>query len=224
MKIDELKTPPIVGNYYLVPCKVVYVEHSNKGNFQKNIYNTWEDFSVITPFFKKIALITPIINRPHSDKENGQIDVHYHIDTRFIKDEEESYEDQELRYYKGYIIELDYHMRLKADFEIEYVPLKCIYTRCNDITDVLYIRKSKLKHKCIYKGKCPHRGMDLSQVTPFAGKIVCPLHGLEFDKNSGVLLTNFEDVIKERLELKKWLKLQQEENDKKGKKDWEDFY
>ena len=124
MKIDELKTPPIVGNYYLVPCKVVYVEHSNKGNFQKNIDNTWEDFSVITPFFKKIALITPIINRPHSDKENGQIDVHYHIDTRFIKDEEESYEDQELRYYKGYIIELDYHMRLKADFEIEYVPHK----------------------------------------------------------------------------------------------------
>jgi len=224
MKIDELKVPPIVGNYYLVPCKVVYMEQSTPKTYSKNIDNAWEDFSFIKPITKKIALITPVINRPHSDKENGQNDIHYHIDTRFMKEDMDSYEDNEISYYKGYIIELDYQMRLEDNFELEYVPLKCISSKYDDITDISYISKSKFKHKCIHKGKCPHRGMDLSQVVPVNGKITCPLHGLEFDKDSGVLLSNIENILKERAELREVLKKRKEERDKKIKMDWEDFY
>ena len=46
---------------------------------------------------------------------------------------------------------------------------------------VRFIKNSKLKHKCIHKGKCPHRGYDLSNVDPIDNQIHCPLHGLIFD-------------------------------------------
>ena len=29
--------------------------------------------------------ITPLIDHPHSDKENGQNEIHYHADTRYMK-------------------------------------------------------------------------------------------------------------------------------------------
>ena len=72
-------------------------------------------------------------------------------------------------------------MFLENDESIVYFALPVVSTEHKVITPVKFISKSKLKHKCIYKGKCPHRGYDLSQETPINGVITCPLHGLKFD-------------------------------------------
>jgi len=63
-------------------------------------------------------------------------------------------------------------------------------------TPVQLIRQSKLKHNCIHKGKCPHRGFDLSNVTPTLegiGRdaievITCPLHSLKFNATTKQLI------------------------------------
>jgi nitrite reductase/ring-hydroxylating ferredoxin subunit len=69
--------------------------------------------------------------------------------------------------------------------------LKKIHKKEKFITPVSLIKNSKLKHNCIHKGKCPHRGYDLSNEIPNEnGIITCPLHGLQFDKITKKLLTN----------------------------------
>jgi len=64
--------------------------------------------------------------------------------------------------------------------EVEYFILPVINESFTGITPSDFISKSKLKHKCIVKGKCPHRGYYLSQVPEHNGMITCPLHGLKF--------------------------------------------
>ena len=77
---------------------------------------------------------------------------------------------------------------------IEWLSKKCIATHNIWNTPVGLISRSKLKHKCIYKGKCPHRGYDLSQTIStydinYGGDVkLCPLHGLKFDAETGELL------------------------------------
>ncbi len=55
-------------------------------------------------------------------------------------------------------------------------------------TSIDLIAKSKLKHKCIHKGKCPHRGYDLTDVKPINGIITCPLHSLRFNSKTKLLI------------------------------------
>ena len=51
-----------------------------------NEEDLWRDKKQIPNYVKKID-ITPVINHPHTDKENGQYHTHYHADYRFIKTE-----------------------------------------------------------------------------------------------------------------------------------------
>jgi hypothetical protein len=184
-KVDELDQPPIVGEVYLVPCIVEY-------NYKKETFiipkgenilrcdqygNYWiqvEDKEEITITYKNVF---PIINHKHSDKENGQDYDHYHLDSRFLVNE-----DGNMKVYSG--IRWD-----KKDPLIEYIALTCIGVTFKHITPVQLISKSKLKHNCIHKNKCPHRGMDMSQVVPVNGVITCPLHGLQFDENTRNIIT-----------------------------------
>lgn len=166
-KIDELKTPPIIGETYLVPCVVTYDDNK----YYDEDY-LWLD---IDPNYNKIIkksrkLICPIINHLHSDKENGQNEMHYHEDFRFITD----------------TIKYSHRLRIikTKDTIIEYIPLVCKTTEQLFITSIHLIKNSKLKHNCIYKGKCPHRGYDLSQEVAINGIITCPLHGLQFDNTT----------------------------------------
>ena len=111
--------------------------------------------------------IIPLIDHPHSDKENGQNEIHYHVDTRYIS---------------SLPTKLRINLPLKENQRLEYRYLtKC---RENEMfpTSVKLISKSKIKHKCIHKGKCPHRGFDLSNIKPDENGIIkCPLHSLKFN-------------------------------------------
>lgn len=160
-KIENIKHPIKKGELYLVPC--------------------------ITREENDVVYVTPVINHPHNDIENGQKETHYHADFRFIKHKN----DGEIptvrnKHSKYYIAE---HIRpTKKHGKIEYFVLPVINEKFAAITPSSYIKKSKLKHKCIHKGKCPHRGYDLSQVPDENGIIQCPLHGLKFDSKTKKLI------------------------------------
>ncbi len=177
-RIDDIKEPPIVGELYLVPCMVI----------EENTIPDWEvqlDGELANKNNKKLHLY-PVINHPHTDVENGQKESHYHRDFRF----KPVFVDHYLNNSK---ISVRVSPSIDDSFKNkkpEYFAMACVSTEQKVITPTSFISKSKLKHKCIHKGKCPHRGYDLSQEVPVDGVITCPLHGLKFDKDTKVLLND----------------------------------
>lgn len=127
-------------------------------------------------FLDRYYFIVPLIDHPHSDRENGQEEIHYHVDTRYFG-------NQKLQ--RGYQISTSYHRISKDKYRLEHFYLKKHTDIIKDVTTVFAIKNSKLKHNCIHKGKCPHRGFDLTNIAPDKdGVITCPLHGLKFDRHS----------------------------------------
>ena len=164
-KVEEVNKPWKLGERYLVPCIV---------NSSKNLKTE----------------VTPVINHPHNDKENGQEEVHYHVDYRFVKHKNNDRFPTVINNHSRYRFVTDIRPVKQKDDYIMYFELPVINEEFTGITPVNLIAKSKLKHKCIHKGKCPHRGYDLSQVKPMNGRITCPLHGLEFDNKTKKVLNH----------------------------------
>lgn len=181
--VEEVKEPLRKGASYLVPCIV-------REEFTQNNYDDQELFMDLKPFksHSKKLYVTPVINLPHSDKENGQSEIHYHADYRFIKHNNDGDFPTVKNKHSKYIFCENIRPQEKIDGLLKYFVLPVINEDFAGITPVNLISKSKLKHRCIHKGKCPHRGYDLSQVKVIEGKITCPLHGLQFDATSGAAL------------------------------------
>ncbi len=173
-RVESVKRPLKKGEMFLVPCIVRESTHDVD-------YRT---FIGEPTYESKRVYVTPVINHPHNDKENGQKEKHYHADYRFLKHngnlETPIVRNQHSKYY---FCEKN-RLQEKLHGEIQYFVLPVINEEFAVITPVSLIKNSKLKHKCIHKGKCPHRGFDLSQVKAVGGKITCPLHGLQFDEKT----------------------------------------
>lgn len=162
----------------------------------------WLDYNEISakyppkPEIKKQVL--PLIDHPHSDKENGQIEIHYHIDTRYMYEQNHLSQGTEIAKFGHSRISVDKKGNLHPFYsgkgmvqpKFDYFMLEKTDKTYRGITPTGLIKNSKLKHKCIHNGKCPHRGFDLSNVKPINGVITCPLHGLQFDAKSKKLLND----------------------------------
>lgn len=160
-RVENVKRPLKIGELFIVPC--IIKDYLDTGEIE----------------------IIPVLNYPHSDFENGQKDIHYHIDYRFY--------DANNSYFKNRdYIKFSYNIRPQnnIDGKFDRFVLPVVSESFGFRTDVSLIKNSKLKHKCIRKGKCPHRGMDLSQVSPIDGIITCPLHSLKFDAETKQLIEN----------------------------------
>lgn len=188
IKIDELKTQPIIGETYLVPCII------SKKYLPNQDWCLDDNDSVVlpTPYSTNIY---PIINHKHSDKENGQNYEHYHVDYRFVETimKEGIVSVVQLHSAHTFAPSLRYDLHhgnrdYDENYKITYHALKCLRLNQYGIASKELLKKSKLKHKCIHKGKCPHRGYDLSQEVPNNGIITCPLHGLEFNAETKQLI------------------------------------
>jgi hypothetical protein len=169
--VDNITKPLQLGEKYLVPCIV-----SNKTN----------------EFGDEITHINPVINLPHSDKENGQNETHYHLDYRFIKYERnlsnlESDFPKPINSHSTHRFGSHIRPELDASSELLYIVLPVVNV-FKGTTPVVFINKSKLKPKCFLSGKCPHKGYNLSQVPIIDGVITCPLHGLKINKKNGKIL------------------------------------
>jgi len=141
--------------------------------FSLDDQEAWMDYAhlpIKTKTNKRIVI--PLYDHPHTDVENGQKETHYHVDTRYT-------ESVAVLGGTRVVLPLTKNQRLKYRF------LKKKRTEEISKTPVEYIQKSKLKHKCIHKGKCPHRGYDLSNEKPINGIITCPLHSLKFSQITG---------------------------------------
>lgn len=121
-------------------------------------------------------LIVPLYDHPHSDKENGQPHIHWHQNTKYQGDFDKLYL---FECFKGGRISKP---KRNHNEWFEFKQLYKISEFESRKTPTKFIEKSKLKHKCIHKGKCTHRGFDLSNELPdIDGVITCPLHGLRFN-------------------------------------------
>lgn len=170
-KIENIKTPVKVGDFYLVPCLIWPLS-------SYMALSTIAELKVKGYYQKSLIPITPFINHPHNDKENGQNHLHVHADTRFLGSTT----------YKKYCFVPQ--MRMPWPIPHQYIILPVVDTKEKYPTPTHLIKKSKLKHNCIYKNKCPHRGYDLSAVQEENGIITCPLHGLQFDAQTKQLIRN----------------------------------
>lgn len=169
----------IIGKYYKVLCfiekklvekcsELEWIVKSNGEVVHENVNRSY--------FFEYVY---PLINHPHNDIENGQKEIHYHIDDRFKIEEP---------YRAEYPLQLRIFIKKTEKHQLQYRMVKCVKSEIRTKTSELLIKDSKLKHKCIYKGKCPHRGYDLSNEIPINGVITCPLHSLRFDSETKLLI------------------------------------
>jgi hypothetical protein len=130
-----------------------------------------------------VEYLIPLIDHLHNDIENGQKEAHYHVDDRFQQVIDKLLDN-------NFDVESRIYLDKYKDWKLEYRELKRDHNFVISATSVQLIKNSKLKHKCIHKGKCPHRGFDLSNETPdHLGNITCPLHGLIFNKNKQLINT-----------------------------------
>lgn len=199
-RIDTLKEEPELGGIYAVPCFVIYLS--------KEFEKEWNGTTFVSTGRNRTFLI-PVHNHPHSDKENGQHEIHYHVDKRF--DIPHGVENIELadKYTFWRRIEKDKYLQnfakcfpdrvvdkyISSSKKIKYFDLACVRFKETTSTPASFIKNSKLKHKCIHKGKCPHRGYDLSTAPVINGVITCPLHSLKFDAATKKVLRNANDEI-----------------------------
>jgi hypothetical protein len=185
IRVEDVSRPLLKGEKYLVPCIV-------REDYQEMIYDETDLFLDNKDFNSHIKRIyvTPIINHPHNDIENGQPEIHYHVDYRFLKHDGKGNFPKVRNKHSRYFFCEKIRPQEKLDGVIKYFVMPVINEDFVGITPVDFISKSKLKHKCIHKGKCPHRGYDLSQVNAVDGIIKCPLHGLEFDTFSGDVINH----------------------------------
>lgn len=184
-KVENIKRPLVKGEILLVPCIIRKVMNGSptrcldNGRKKKTIAHE----------------ITPILNCFHSDRENGQQEKHCHTDYRFVRCSRMTSGDMEIIRVEDTHSAQDFapesRVFLHGSEKIEYIALPVIDPGAfYGITPVSMISKSKLKHNCIHKGKCPHRGFDLSQVAPDEnGIITCPLHGLKFYSETLEIIT-----------------------------------
>ena len=162
-KVEDVKEPIKIGKTYLVPC----------------ILKSLED-SFIEVF--------PVINNLHSDKENGQDYLHYHIDSRFIKPDLPQYKKQN-KLYDGHVMTRQRRCNFEKGEkipELQYIPLKCFDV--NVRWSVAPTGNSKFKRNCCKNNKCLHRGYELSNEREKNGIITCPLHGLSYRKETMELI------------------------------------
>ena len=179
VKVDDVNRPLIKGEKFLVPCIV---------RTDKNIV----DWRIVNgepiPNSSLKYFVTPVINHPHNDRENGQLETHYHVDYRFLKHNGKGSFPRVKNNHSNYFFCESFRPQEKLHGNLQYFAMPVINEEFNGITPVEAISRSKLKHDCIYKGKCPHRGYPLNQTAAKDGVITCPLHGLKFDALSHKLI------------------------------------
>ena len=184
MKVENIKRPLFKGEKLLVPCLV------KREVVLKDEQLLWLDLTKNSSDTKMYVL--PIINHPHNDVENGQKETHYHLDYRFLKHNSDSNFPSIKNKHSLHVFGSEIRPT-KDSGDLEYHLLPVINENFSGVTPVSLIKKSKLKHKCIHKGKCPHRGYDLSQVKPDENGVkICPLHGLKFNKKGKVITDKVE--------------------------------
>lgn len=157
-------TPPIVGEFYLVPC--VSVDKS----FGRDGY-------------------LPVMGDFHNDPELNVTDTHIHLDRRFMTDDEvkkslgkDSQDDGIL------VVWAKTYNSERKKFKIVERKMQCIREMPN-IEGIQFVLEEIYKDTKLNCSTCPHRKFDLSSLKPDEhGNVVCPGHGLQWNLKTGCVV------------------------------------
>ncbi len=169
LDIQDVKGAPVVGETYVVPCVVAQVG-------------------------ERPARAVPIWGELHSDAELGVPQKHFHVDHRFLNDEEFNF-----WFPKGHGLATDsmiYATFLKED-QLLSTPFSEVrvcqreqlpWMKASDHANALKFLTA-LDNLCIGKRIsdkiCHHRGYNMAQVPEIDGCITCPLHGAKWKVATG---------------------------------------
>lgn len=176
-RLLALKTPPVVGQTYMVPVTKL------------------NGFAWIT---------VPVIGHAHNDRELGMQDVdHIHIDRRFITDAELlliGFSDSTLANRNG-TVALNISLLNGEPLKVWEEPRECLVDdfpqwrsfkagRAGLLAkEVRQLREEKgVTHLNMDCKVCPHKGTRLDNCKPRDGVLLCPAHGMEFDAETGEIL------------------------------------
>lgn len=180
-RADELKTPPVVGKFYMVPCITV-----TGGYLKPGLY--------------------PVIGPKHEDGDHlGFPYEHIHLDLRFLPPAQARMtpyvwgveEKSRLRAALLRPIVFDFYHSEPARLTWQgpdLVQIPCRRTM-PDHPAVTHLSGWKLLHRAyadkrVKCGKCPHRGLPLESLPrePGTDIVTCPGHGLRWNLKTGELI------------------------------------
>jgi nitrite reductase/ring-hydroxylating ferredoxin subunit len=181
LSIEELNSPPVIGEIYLVPCVYGQITLLSKGQVKQ-------------------AELWPIMRPSHQDS-------YYYNQTRYIwKDnatgyemiEEEFYEDDPSTphhyhvdprfapkefYTEWEILNNNLHNVIDVQSEVQWKEMICLREMPKQRLFTGFGKRFVEDHKKrkIICGRCPHRGVLLNSIPIEDGIITCPNHGLQFN-------------------------------------------
>lgn len=156
-RIDQLTSPPIIGQFYRVPC----------------ILGHWNDSEVL----RWIPIVGPL----HDDADHLNFPwSHWHVDGRFVRSEVGAFACRNKPIIKEHTRgEIQFNRRkcYRHSPELGFGFLK------NQLKHrALREAYKDARMKCM---KCPHRGFDLSTQPVVNGVVYCPGHALRWDVETG---------------------------------------
>jgi nitrite reductase/ring-hydroxylating ferredoxin subunit len=183
--IDKLNCPPVVGEFYLVPC--VFGKYTNIGrhNIPPQLWPVFlpsHEDSKYYPQYRTKWIETPTgqytIEETYYESVPGTLH-HYHVDPRFTPAEFYTEWEQVNKSWHNVIEAVDSDVKTEKLQCIREMPIQRLFTGFgqNFIDDH--------KNKKIVCGRCPHKKVNLKSVPIINGVITCPNHGLQFDSKTG---------------------------------------
>jgi hypothetical protein len=181
--VEKLRSPPVVGEVYRVPCVYGQIALLSQGQVKSPewwpIMRPSHQDSVYYPQIRSIWKpsedgVTTILVEETFYEDDPSTDHHYHIDPRFAPDE----------FYTSWeLIHQDYHNVINVQSEVKWREMTCLRDMPTQRLFTGFGRRfiDDHKDKKIKCGRCPHKGVLLNSVPVIDGVITCPNHGLKFD-------------------------------------------
>jgi hypothetical protein len=168
-RVDRLKEPPIVGQHYLVPLVPGEWNH---------MIRDW-----------------PVIGLKHDDKEFLDFQwKHYHLDYRFVRLRRTFLRDVHSTPLHG-AETVNRHVDWQPLGKLFYGRRKCLreqHVFIGPDGDKMKKLNDGFKGRICPKGKrgfvCPHQQFPLGSTPAINGVITCPLHGLQINADTGMIL------------------------------------
>lgn len=173
-RVLDLKTPPVVGETYLVPV----VDGTNG---QGKVFTV------------------PVIGQVHNDKDIGAADMdHIHVDRRFASADEleragwprDNLDNTNAVPVVGFMTEWEIREEPRVCVSQDFPQARSFKAGSDHLLayEVRKLRGKGVTHLNMACKVCPHKGTRLDNVKPQCGVIICPAHGMEFDAYTGEIL------------------------------------
>jgi|GEM_PF-3604954 phenylpropionate dioxygenase-like ring-hydroxylating dioxygenase large terminal subunit len=159
-RVHRVNRPLEVGETLLVPHVVRFERQPLIGSGGHGWFNVWQ---------------VPVMWPPHTDEHDGQVERHFHVDSRFTNDQ------------AGRVVCL---VEKDATQQLHWIGARVLRSQPSEQqrTPVVLIGKAihRMPCKALRNGKCPHKGFNMAQVQPDAhGVLTCPMHGMRFWNATG---------------------------------------